>query len=54
MMNQDAVNTELGLDQNQNNPEAMSTSPEGDIMKNSMYGAMGKQVGVQNIKQLMG
>lgn len=54
LMNQDAVNSELGLDQEQgNNPEALSQNPEGDIMKNSMYGAMGKQVGVQNIKQMM-
>lgn len=38
----------------QDNPDTVSMSPEGDIMRNSMYGAMGKEVGVQNMKQMLG
>jgi len=34
--------------------KGVSQNPQGDIMQNSMQSAMGKQIGVQNIKQLMG
>jgi len=57
IMNQDAVNSELGIkpeETQDNNPEALSQNPEGDIMKNAMYKSMGNQVGIQNIKQMLG
>ena len=54
VINQDAVYQELGITKpEENNPEALSMNPEGDVMKNAMYKSMGNQVGIQNIKQMM-
>lgn len=59
MMKQDVVNQELGIqseapEDNQMADPGLSQNPEGDVMKNQMYKSMGNQVGIQNIKKLMG